>query len=111
MPRENLARPDAVTIGLTELSTPSNIPKLSLAASSRQQSRGGWVSAGANTGANGGVGGSASPHQRGAMRKAPSSLMHSPLSIGFSQMCRASAAYSLGLPRREGKGTDAASDF
>ena len=41
----------------------------------------------------------------------PSRRMHSPLIIGFSQMCTASAAYSLGSPRREGNGTEAASDF
>ena len=41
----------------------------------------------------------------GGMRSAPSSLMHSPLSIWFSTMCCASWAYSSGLPKREGKGT------
>src|SRR5262249_21749839 len=48
---------------------------------------------------------------RGAMRSEPSRRMHSPLSMGFSQMWTASAAYSPGSPRREGKGTEAASDF
>jgi len=41
----------------------------------------------------------------GCMRIAPSSRIVSPLSITFSMMCFASAAYSSGLPRREGKGT------
>src|SRR5262249_27394078 len=42
---------------------------------------------------------------RGAILMAPSSLMTSPLSIGFSTMCTASAPYSSGSPRRAGCGT------
>ena len=38
----------------------------------------------------------------GAMRIAPSRRMVSPFSIWFSTMCRASAAYSDGSPRRDG---------
>ena len=41
------------------------------------------------------------------MRSAPSSRMTSPLSIGFSTMCAASAAYSAGCPSRAGNGIDA----
>ena len=37
--------------------------------------------------------------------------MTSPLSIGFSQMCRTSAANSAGSPRRDGMGTCTASDW
>ena len=46
----------------------------------------------------------------GAIRSAPSSRMTSPFSMGFSMICRARAAYSEGLPRREGKGTAAPSE-
>ena len=42
---------------------------------------------------------------RGCMRIAPSSRIVSPLSIAFSMMWQASAAYSSGRPRRDGKGT------
>src|SRR6185503_13611126 len=42
---------------------------------------------------------------RGAIRIAPSSRITSPLSIGFSTMCTASAPYSSGLPSRDGCGT------
>src|SRR6476619_2827980 len=42
---------------------------------------------------------------RGAILIAPSSRMTSPLSIGFSTMCTASAPYSSGSPRRAGWGT------
>src|SRR2546427_2319089 len=45
----------------------------------------------------------------GGMRSAPSSRMGSPFSIAFSMMWRASAAYSLGRPRRDGNGISAAS--
>ena len=38
---------------------------------------------------------------------APSRRITSPLSIGFSTMCTASAPYSAGLPSREGCGTTA----
>src|SRR5262249_60873191 len=48
---------------------------------------------------------------RGAMRSEPSRRMHSPLSMGFSQMGTASAAYSPGSPRGEGKGRGAGGDF
>ena len=48
--------------------------------------------------------------QRGAMRSAPSRRMTSPLSIRFSTMCAASAAYSDGRPRRGGNGIDLPSD-
>ena len=41
----------------------------------------------------------------GCMRIAPSRRIVSPFSITFSTMCRTSAAYSSGLPRREGNGT------
>ena len=46
----------------------------------------------------------------GAMRRAPSSRIVSPFSIGFSTMWRTRAAYSSGRPRRCGKGTEAPSD-
>ena len=42
---------------------------------------------------------------RGAMRMAPSRRMTSPLSMGFSMMCTASAPYSSGSPNRAGCGT------
>ena len=42
---------------------------------------------------------------------APSRRMVSPLSMGFSRMCSAVIAYSLGWPRRAGLGTDAPSDW
>ena len=41
---------------------------------------------------------------QGCMRRAPSSLMVSPLSRGFSTMAWASWAYSSGLPSRWGNG-------
>src|SRR5260370_30105760 len=41
----------------------------------------------------------------GAILIPPSSLTTSPLSISFSMMCFASAAYSSGRPRRGGNGT------
>ena len=44
------------------------------------------------------------PH-RGGIRSAPSRRTTSPLSIGFSTMCAASAAYSPGWPSRAGCGT------
>jgi hypothetical protein len=44
----------------------------------------------------------------GCMRKEPSSLMVSPLSILFSIMACTNAAYSDGLPSRLGNGTVAA---
>ena len=47
---------------------------------------------------------------RGPIRKAPSRRIVSPFSIVFSRMCRTSAAYSSGLPRRCGNGTVAPSD-
>ena len=43
--------------------------------------------------------------QRGGIRRAPSSLIVSPFSIGFSAMWQASRAYSSGRPSRGGKGT------
>src|SRR5258705_160171 len=43
--------------------------------------------------------------QRGCMRMAPSRRITSPLSIGFSMMWAARAAYSTGRPSRGGKGT------
>src|SRR5262245_53722849 len=47
----------------------------------------------------------------GDMRKAPSRRITSPLSIAFSMMCLASAAYSAGSPSRGGNGICAPSDF
>ena len=47
---------------------------------------------------------------RGAMRIAPSRRITSPLSIGFSMMCTASAPYSSGSPSRAGCGTCLPSD-
>src|SRR5437763_1889044 len=44
------------------------------------------------------------------MRSAPSSRMTSPLRYAFSTMCLTSAAYSSGLPRRDGNGICASSD-
>ena len=41
---------------------------------------------------------------------APSRRMTSPLRIGFSMMCTASAPYSSGLPNRDGCGTCLPSD-
>ena len=49
--------------------------------------------------------------QRGAILIAPSSRIVSPLSIGFSTMCAASAAYSAGWPSRAGCGTCAPIDW
>src|SRR2546425_10752258 len=45
------------------------------------------------------------PPYFGAMRIAPSRRIVSPFNISFSMMCLARAAYSLGRPRRDGKGT------
>ena len=45
----------------------------------------------------------------GAMRRAPSRRMTSPLSIVLETMCSASAAYSSGRPSRGGNGTDSPS--
>src|SRR5215475_1885549 len=47
----------------------------------------------------------------GGIRKAPSRRITSPLSIAFSMMCLASAAYSAGTPSRAGNGTCAPSAF
>lgn len=46
--------------------------------------------------------------QRGAMRSAPSSRITSPFKYPFRIQCRTNSANSRGLPRRLGKGTDAA---
>jgi MFS family permease len=51
------------------------------------------------------------PGQRGAIRMAPSRRIVSPLSMGFSTMCAARAAYSAGSPSREGCGIWSPSDF
>src|SRR6266542_2741787 len=47
----------------------------------------------------------------GCIRTAPSRRITSPLSITFSMMCLASAAYSAGSPSRGGNGICAPSDF
>lgn len=49
--------------------------------------------------------GGGSPKTHGCIRRAPSNLTTSPLTMGFSAKAWTRCAYSDGWPKREGKGT------